>query len=247
MNGQLSLVFRTNTFEYTPGYPGDAEQVSREKMNEWERILLEDPGRLIPPVKEHDPVNPRLSRVEVVVLQGSPRADGNCGFIAGWVMEAARNAGKTVHVFFPHDMELHSCIGCYQCFNSGACTFRDDMEEILYAIRNAELVAICSPVYTNTVPAGLKTVFDRSLPYHAALTLGILENRPKGLLFAVAGRKGVSNFTCTKRVVRAFMEISGIIPAGEILFDDMDNRFSVKNIEEAESDVKTLVHQSIRL
>ena len=245
-NGML-LDFRTNTLEYSPGSPRSAEQVSREKMDEWNRIVREDPGLLIPPPVEHGPVNLRLSRADVVILQGSPRADGTCGFIAKWVADTARDMGRTALVFFPHDMDIHSCIGCYQCFNSGSCTFNDEMEEILYATRYAVLVVICSPVYTNTVPAGLKTIFDRALSYHASMTLGILQGHPKGLLFAVAGRKGGANFTCTRRVVRAFMEITGIIPVGEIMFDDMDNLRDINGVEGAEPGVRLLVRQSLGL
>src|SRR5271157_1082181 len=70
---RILLVFRTNTFEYSPGCPLSAEQVSREKMDEWARIVQEDPGQLIPPPVEHGPVHLRLSKAEVVILQGSPR------------------------------------------------------------------------------------------------------------------------------------------------------------------------------
>jgi multimeric flavodoxin WrbA len=243
-NGRVSRTFRTNTFEYPPGGPYGAEQVSRKKMGELAGLLHEDP-RQLPLPGERGPVGFQPSAHDVVILQGSPRADGNCSSIASWARDAARDVGKTAFVFYPHDMDLHFCIGCYQCFNTGTCTFNDDMTEILSAIRRAELVVICSPVYTNTVPAGLKAVFDRALPIYASITLGMEEHRPKGLLFSVAGRKGVSNFTCTQRVVRAFMEIAAITPAGELLFDDMDRRRRINDIQNAESGVKALVCQSL--
>jgi multimeric flavodoxin WrbA len=244
-NGVVLRTFRTNTFEYPPGGSHGAEQVARKKMGELAGLLHEDPGQLLPSSGGRGPVGPPSSAHHVVILQGSPRADGNCGSIASWVRDVARDDGKTALVFYPHDMDLHFCIGCYQCFNTGTCTFNDDMTEILSAIRRAELVVICSPVYTNTVPAGLKAVFDRAFPIYASITLGMEEHRPKGLLFSVAGRKGVSNFNCTRRVVRAFMEISAITPAGELLFDDMDYRGRINDIKNAESGVKALVRQSL--
>jgi multimeric flavodoxin WrbA len=246
-NGRVMRIFRTNTLEYRPGERHGAEQVSGEKMNEWRRLLHEDPGRLVPPPGERVPVSQQSPTFDVVILQGSPRADGNCGIIASWVRDAVWDAGKTGRVFFPHDMDLHFCIGCYQCFNSGTCTFNDDMTEILSAISRAQLVVICSPVYSNTVPAGLKTVFDRALPRYASRSLGMTDHWTKGLLLSVAGRKGISNFACTKQVARAFMEISGIIPTGELLFDDMDRQHYIKDIKNAESDVKVLVRQSLEV
>jgi multimeric flavodoxin WrbA len=246
-DGRVSVAFRTNTFEYASGVPHGAEEVSKKKMDELRELLHEDPGPALSKPGERRPVGPMSPAPDVVILQGSPRADGNCGSIASWARDIARDRGKTASVVYPHDMDLHFCIGCYQCFNTGTCTFNDDMAEILSAISRAELVVICSPVYTNTVPAGLKAVFDRALPIYASLTLGMEEHRPKGLLFSVAGRKGMANFTCTRRVVRAFMEISAITPSGELLFDDMDCRRRIQDIENAESGVKALVGQALGL
>jgi len=74
--------------------------------------------------------------VDLVVLQGSPRANGNCSILAGWAVEAAHELGKTARVIYPYDMDIRSCIGCYQCYNTGSCIFDDDMSDIIGAIRN---------------------------------------------------------------------------------------------------------------
>lgn len=101
INGITVLVFRTNTFEYSPGSRHGAEAVSRNKMDEWDRIVQKDPGSLISPPVKRQSVNRPSSVADVVILQGSPRADGNCGLIAGWAADAARSAGKKYRCFFP--------------------------------------------------------------------------------------------------------------------------------------------------
>ena len=103
------------------------------------------------------------------------------------------------------------------------------MTGIIDAIRGARLVIICSPVYTNTVPAGLKLVIDRMQAYHAERTISSGVSGQQGILFSVAGRKGGNNFTCITRVVRAFFQNCGIMPSGEVLIDSVD---AVKDIRE---------------
>ena len=236
---RLTKVFRTNTYEYSPGCPLDAETVCKNRLNEWERELKENPadfqGSPDGPPTRVPPVSPS----DVVVLQGSPRGGGNCSTIAGWVVDCAHDLGKTVRVIYPDDMGIHPCIGCYQCYNSGTCTFTDDMEEIIVAFRNADLIVICSPVYTNTVPGTLKILIDRCLAWHAARTLEQGRIGQKGVLVAVAGRKGLSNFRCVSAVIHAFMENTGVTCMGDLLFDEMDyhpDAGDLRGIQEKVSD-----------
>jgi NAD(P)H-dependent FMN reductase len=98
------------------------------------------------------------------------------------------------------------------------------MTRLAPAIRAASLLVVCSPVYTNTVPAGLKAVIDRAQAIHAgeALRMHCPAARQTGVLLATAGRQGLKNFDCVRSVVRAFMANLGIRFRGEVLVDDMD-------------------------
>jgi multimeric flavodoxin WrbA len=105
------------------------------------------------------------------------------------------------------------------------------MREVIDIIRDASVLVICSPVYTNTVPGGLKLLFDRCQAYHAELSItGQGEQEKKGLTLSVAGRKGRSHFTCVTSVTRAFFKNLGIRPSGEILIDGMDEIQDIRNV-----------------
>jgi NAD(P)H-dependent FMN reductase len=178
----------------------------------------------------------------VLILQGSPRPDGSCALLASWAAEACASAGRDVEVVFVHDLEVHPCIGCYQCYNAGDCTFDDDMTLLGRALRTASLVVVCSPVYTNTVPAGLKAVIDRAQSVHAEASL-----RPgdpplqAGVLLATAGRPGLENFACVRSVVRAFLTNLGIRYRGEVLVDDLDLRRDPRDRAGLETQVRSTV------
>jgi multimeric flavodoxin WrbA len=242
----LRAVFRTNTFEYSPLNPLAAETAVLEKAGEWEQELKRDPSgifRNYPAENARKVIKPAA---DLVIIQGSPRPDGNCSIIAGWTAEAAKEAGLTGQVIYPHDLDIHCCIGCYQCYNTGTCVFDDDMGSIIDAVRDARLLVVCSPVYTNTVPAGLKLVIDRMQAYHAERTLSGGRSGQRGILFSVAGRKGGDNFTCITKVIVPFFRNLGIEPAGQVLIDSMDSVKDIRSLSGRENEVKRLVSASLR-
>jgi multimeric flavodoxin WrbA len=238
---RLRAVFRTNTFEYSPLSPLAAETAAREKAGEWEQELERDPSgifRNYPAENARKLIKPAA---DLVIIQGSPRPDGNCSILTGWAAEAAKEAGLTAQVIFPHDLDIHCCIGCYQCYNTGTCVFDDDMRSIIDVVRDARLLIVCSPVYTNTVPAGLKLVIDRMQAYHAERTLAGGKSGQKGILFSVAGRKGGDNFTCITKVIIPFFRNLGIEPAGQVLIDSIDAVKDIRSLSGIENEVKGMV------
>ena len=234
-------VFRTNTFEYSPLSPLAAERVALEKADEWINELKADPSRILRDFRDRKPKPAQHPAADLVILQGSPRPDGNCAILTDWASDAAGKAGRTTEVIYPHDLDIHCCIGCYQCYNTGTCVFNDDMTGIIDAVRGARLIIVCSPVYTNTVTAGLKLVIDRMQAYHAERTLAGGPGGQKGLLFSVAGRKGGDNFTCMTKVVKAFFRNCGIEPSGEVLIDSMDAVKDIREIPGKQEAVQELV------
>lgn len=215
-------VIRTNTYEYPPRVPTKAETVAREWFDLWKRELTLDPSVFL---LNHEKIQKRTippSAADVVIIEGSPRADGNCSILTEWMVQAARARGKRTFVIYPQDMDINPCIGCYQCYNTGTCTFADDMTGIIDAIRGCEVLVVCSPVYTNTVPGMLKVLIDRCQAYHAERLISGGPSGQRGLLLAVAGRTGQENFACVKNVVLPFMRNLGIEPSGECLFDGTD-------------------------
>jgi len=144
-------------------------------------------------------------------------------------------------------MDIRECIGCYQCFNTGFCIFDDDMTAVFEEIGSAGLVVICTPVYTNTVPANLKLLVDRYQARYAAQSLGMaVTGTTKGIILSVSGRPGQENFTCTKKVLAPFMDIAGIRPSGDVFIDGVDRFHDIREIPGCRERVKKLVGDCLR-
>ena len=238
---RIISVFCTNSFEYSPLVPFAAETVAEQTADEWEREIRNNPLGFILNHRQQVPKRPSAPPSDLVVIQGSPRALGNCSILAGWAVDAAHELGRTAQVIYPHDMDIRCCIGCYQCYNTGSCVFDDDMGSIIGAIRESSLLVVCAPVYTNTVPGGLKLLIDRCQAYHAERALSGGRTGQHGLIFSVAGRKGEENFTCVTRVISAFLRNLGITPAGEILIDRIDSVKDIRTIAGMEDTVRKKV------
>jgi multimeric flavodoxin WrbA len=246
MEGDRTIaVFRTNSYEYSPLVPLSAEDTARETADEWERKIRNNPQEFVLNQNPEIPKRPASPHSDLVIIQGSPRAQGNCSILAGWAVDAAHELGLPAQVIYPHDMDIRCCIGCYQCYNTGTCIFDDDMSGIIDAIRGASLLVICSPVYTNTVPGGLKLLIDRCQAYHAERVLSGGRTGQSGLIFTVAGRKGEENFTCTTRVISSFLRNLGILPMGEIRTDRMDETRDIRTIPGLEQKVREKIKENL--
>jgi len=243
--GEALALFRTNSYEYAPRVPLQAEAVAHERFDAWERELITSATDFF--LTHEKPPARRISATgaDLVVIAGSPRADGNCGILTEWTTEAARHAGRTASVIYPHDLDINPCIGCYQCYNTGTCTFDDDMRQIIDAIRTCRVLVVTSPVYTNTVPGTLKVLIDRCQAYHAERVLFGGPERQRGILCAVAGRRGRTNFACLENVVHAFMRNLGIIPSGDHLVDGTDEYRDIRTVPRLERQVQETVRAAL--
>jgi multimeric flavodoxin WrbA len=241
----LRALFCTNTYEYAPLSSLHAEQIARLRAQNWDEGLRSDPQRFLSVHPLPRPLVFPYSSTDVVVLQGSPRGEGNSSILAEWTVSEAEAEGKTAQILFPHDLDIHHCIGCYQCYNTGYCIFDDDMGMIISSLNDASLVVLCTPVYTMTVPAGLKLLMDRCQAYHAKRLLTGDTGSRNGLLLSVAGRRGMDNFTGVQSTVHAFMRNLGIHPVEDVLVDGLDTIQDIRKVLGVREKVRDAVAKSL--
>ena len=69
---------------------------------------------------------------KIVILNGSPRKNGNTASLTAAFKRGAEEAGHTVMEFFPAHMKINGCLGCWKGGKDAAhpCVQRDDMEKI---------------------------------------------------------------------------------------------------------------------
>lgn len=98
----------------------------------------------------------------IVVLVGSMRKGGNTDLLARAFAEGAGRK-HDVELVPVADYKVNPCLGCNACFGreGNQCVQKDDMDAIYDKLKNADVLAIASPVYFYGISAQLKAVIDR--------------------------------------------------------------------------------------
>ena len=99
--------------------------------------------------------------MNILVLTGSPRKNGNSAVLATQFIKGAKEAGHIVHRFDAALSNVHPCTACNSCGMDGPCVFQDDFQFVREHIIPADLVCFAAPMYYFGFPAQLKAVIDR--------------------------------------------------------------------------------------
>ncbi len=99
----------------------------------------------------------------IVILNGSPRKNGNTSSLVKAFKDGAENAGNVVREFFLDDMNIHGCKGCFGGDNSNECPCvqKDDMKLIYPEIKVSDIVVFATPLYYWTMSGQIRTAIDR--------------------------------------------------------------------------------------
>ena len=104
----------------------------------------------------------------ILVLQGSPRKEGNSDLICNQFISGASKAGHETEKIYVSDQKIGYCKACYACEKTGECIQKDDMESILDKMAAADVIVLATPVYYFTMSAQLKTLIDRTFAMNFA-------------------------------------------------------------------------------
>ncbi len=99
-----------------------------------------------------------------LILTTSARLGGNSEKLARSFAEGARDAGNEVRLIRTADKHIESCRGCLACQRTHACAIHDEMEEILEAMMNCDVLCFATPIYFYEMSGLMKTILDRSNP-----------------------------------------------------------------------------------
>lgn len=101
---------------------------------------------------------------KVLILSGSPRKGGNSDLLCDRFAMGAAEAGHQVEKIRVAEKNIHPCIACYHCRESGGqCVFQDDMAGVIQKMIDADVLVLASPVYFYSIDAQLKALIDRTV------------------------------------------------------------------------------------
>lgn len=100
---------------------------------------------------------------KIIILNGSPRKNGNTSALTSEFKKGAEESENTVTEFFLDSMNISGCKGCFKGGKNpeSPCVQKDDMDKIYPVYKEADIVVLATPLYYWTISGQLKTAFDR--------------------------------------------------------------------------------------
>ena len=101
--------------------------------------------------------------MKILILNGSPRPNGNTAAMVEAFSEGARSAGHEVTAVNVCQKKIAGCLACEYCHTkgNGKCVQQDDMQEIYPVLEEAEMIVLASPVYYHSFTGQLQCAINR--------------------------------------------------------------------------------------
>ena len=142
----------------------------------------------------------------ILVLTGSPRAGGNSDQLAEAFIRGAAGNGSRILRFDAGRKQIGPCTGCLACFSKGTpCVSPDDFTELAGYLQQADAIAIFTPIYWFTFPAGIKAAIDKMYSFCIAeKPMGVKES-----IMVVCGED--TNLDTFDPMVKTYEKICGYL------------------------------------
>ncbi|MCD8315595.1 MAG: flavodoxin family protein [Firmicutes bacterium] len=104
--------------------------------------------------------------MNILVLNGSPRPNGNTVAMVSAFSEGAMEKGHQVTVVNVCQKKIAGCLACEYCHQKDSgherqCIQQDDMQEIYPELEEAEMIVLASPVYYHSFTGQLQCAINR--------------------------------------------------------------------------------------
>ena len=102
--------------------------------------------------------------MDVCILMGSPRQNGNTAAILEPFMDELEKSGVSTDLFWLKNMEIKPCTACRACqknWEGFGCVQKDGVYEVFEKIMECRMIVLASPIYSWYCTPQMKTVLDR--------------------------------------------------------------------------------------
>jgi len=140
--------------------------------------------------------------MKVLMINGSPRKDGNTAAALAEMEAVFRQEGIEVEIASIGSENIRGCIACGGCRRTGKCVFDDLVNELAPKFEEADGLVVASPVYYASANGSLVSLLDRL--YHSTRFSKVMK---VGASVAVARRGGCS---ATFDLLNKYFTISGM-------------------------------------
>lgn len=169
----------------------------------------------------------KSDKMKIVVLTGSPRANGNSAYLAEQFIKGAQEKGHEIYRFDCAFKHVEPCRACNRCGMNGTCIFNDDFLELRPKLIEANMVVFASPMYYFGISAQMKRVIDRFYAIN-----GQIKGAPKKAAFLMTYADTAAREAEPMLVhYRMLMDYLGWTSVGEVVAPGVWTAGSVRNTD----------------
>ena len=99
--------------------------------------------------------------MNVLLINGSPKANGNTAFALKQMAEVFADQGIETEVIQVGSQAIRGCVACGSCYKTGKCVFDDLVNKTAAKFLEADGIVLASPVYYASANATLIAFLDR--------------------------------------------------------------------------------------
>ena len=159
--------------------------------------------------------------MKIAIFNGSPRKENTSAMVQAFI-ECAKEAGHEVEELQVGKMKIAGCLGCEYCHTKGegACIQKDDLEKIMPAYKQADMIVFASPIYYFTMTAQTEAAIQR------VYCIGKPVKATKAALLLSSGSPGVYDSAIAQ--FKAYTAYTKIENAGIITANGAENKSEAK-------------------
>ena len=99
--------------------------------------------------------------IKVLMINGSPRAEGNTALALHEMEQVFAEQGIQVETVQIGGQAIRGCVACNGCAKLGKCVYDDIVNELAVKFEKADGLVVASPVYYASANATLIACLDR--------------------------------------------------------------------------------------
>jgi multimeric flavodoxin WrbA len=134
--------------------------------------------------------------MKVIAINGSPHKEGNTFHALNMVGMELKEAGIEFEIIHIGHKEIHGCMACNNCFKNRdeKCSIKkDDLNDWIQKMKEADGILIGSPVYYAGIPGTMKCFLDRVF-YVAGSNGNLFRHKVGAAVVAVRRSGGTATF-----------------------------------------------------
>lgn len=171
--------------------------------------------------------------LRVLGISTSPRSGGNSDVLLRHALAGAESVSANTEYVRLADLEIGPCIECNACYATGKCAVRDDYQQLLEKILEADRLIFATPVFFMTVCAQAKMLIDRgqclwAQKYVLKKDLFSPQRDRRAMVIAVGGSKSKKQFECIRLTMTSYFDSLQMCYVSSLFVNRIDDRGEIE-------------------